>query len=133
MNAQERKVCFADEYLREAIAKDPSVLSTQQQLEDFTRQFVSNLERQNRAGNPQNRINTPPTYIIPVVFHVLHQYGPENISDAQIHDCIRHMNEDYRKLNPDTIQIISQFIPIATDCEIEFRLATLDQIGRAHV
>lgn len=129
VNAQERLVCFTDEYLREAIAKDPSILATQQQLEDYTQRFISNLQRQNRAGNPVNRSNTPPTYIIPVVFHVLHQYGPENISDAQIQDCIRHMNEDYRKLNADTINIIAPFIPVAADCEIEFRLATLDPNG----
>jgi PKD repeat protein len=39
------------------------------------------------------------------------------------------MNEDYRKLNPDTDDIVSAFKPIAADCEIEFRLANLDPNG----
>ena len=30
----------------------------------------------------------PPTYIIPVVFHVIHYYGYEDISDAQIFDAL---------------------------------------------
>lgn len=36
--------------------------------------------------------------ITPVVVHVLHNNGPENISDAQIESQIRVLNEDYGKL-----------------------------------
>ena len=46
------------------------------------------------------------SYIIPVVVHVLHQGGPENISDAQILDAMRILNEDYNKQNADTIDVI---------------------------
>jgi hypothetical protein len=67
--------------------------------------------------------------IIPVVFHVVHEYGEENISKAQIQDAIRILNEDYRKKNPDTTKTRSIFKPYATDCEIEFRLAQIDPSG----
>ncbi len=76
-----------------------------------------------------NKTSSPPVYIIPVVFHILHQYGPENISDAQIHDQMAILNEDYRKLNADTTAIVNSFKAIATDAEIEFRLATIDPNG----
>lgn len=115
--------CFTDEYYRESIATNPDILRVQGELEDFTRQYVKQA-KQNRTQS-----TTPPTYIIPVVFHVLHQYGGEYISDAQIIDCINHMNEDFRKLNPDTINIVPSFIPIAADCQIEFRLASIDPNG----
>ena len=36
--------------------------------------------------------------IIPVVVHIFHQGGPENISDAQVQSQIQVLNEDYRKL-----------------------------------
>jgi PKD repeat protein len=72
----------------------------------------------------------PPLYIIPVVFHVIHQYGAENISDAQIKDAIRTLNEDFRKRNADTTQTVPEFKAIAADCEIEFRLAQLDPFGQ---
>src|ERR1043166_5322894 len=36
-------------------------------------------------------------YTIPVVFHIIHMGGTENISDAQIYDAMRCINEDYRK------------------------------------
>lgn len=68
-------------------------------------------------------------YIIPVVFHVLHENGPENISEAQIRDAIRILNEDYNKLNPDTIDVIDEFKDIIGNAHIEFRLASLDPNG----
>ncbi|MFM2206352.1 MAG: hypothetical protein RL213_327 [Bacteroidota bacterium] len=126
--AEEKKKCFTDEYYRESVAQDPSILVTRQQLEDFTSDFIAQ-QKSERLSNGNRTSGGPATYVIPVVFHVLHQYGPENISDAQIQDCIRHMNEDFRKLNPDTINIIPQFQGISVDCEIEFRLATLDPNG----
>ncbi len=67
--------------------------------------------------------------IIPVVFHVIHEYGPENISKAQIEDAIRILNEDFRKLNPDTSDTRAIFKPYATDASIEFRLAKIDPNG----
>ena len=36
-------------------------------------------------------------YTIPVVFHVLHSGGVENISDEQIYDCITDAIEYYTK------------------------------------
>lgn len=120
--------CFTDEYYREAVTNDPSILSVRQQLEDFTASFIAQQKAQ-RVSAPQRTSGGPALYVIPVVFHVLHQYGPENISDAQIQDCIRHMNEDFRKLNPDTINIIPSYQALSVDCQIEFRLATIDPNG----
>ncbi|MBX7094889.1 MAG: T9SS type A sorting domain-containing protein, partial [Flavobacteriales bacterium] len=65
----------------------------------------------------------------PVVFHVIHNYGAENISDAQIIDAIRVLNLNYRHQNPDSVDIVNVFKPLATDCEIELRLAQKDPAG----
>src|SRR5688572_20828197 len=43
--------------------------------------------------------------IIPVVFHVLHTYGTENISKEQIEDQLTTLNDAFRKRNRDTINI----------------------------
>jgi PKD repeat protein len=67
--------------------------------------------------------------IIPVVFHVIHNNGPEDITDEQIHDAVRILNRDFRKLNPDTIQINAPFAGISSDIRIEFRIAQLDPDG----
>lgn len=71
-------------------------------------------------------------YIIPVVFHVIHDNGPENISDEQIHDAMEILNADFRKLNADTGQIVAGFVDIAADVDVEFRLAKRDPQGNCH-
>ncbi|MCB9195446.1 MAG: T9SS type A sorting domain-containing protein [Flavobacteriales bacterium] len=67
--------------------------------------------------------------VIPVVFHILHEYGSENISDAQILDQINILNVDYKKLNPDTASVIPAFSSIIGNPQLEFRLARLDPNG----
>lgn len=71
-------------------------------------------------------------FIIPVVVHIIMPPGLGNypwVSDAQVHDCIRIMNEDFQKLNRDTSQVIARFRPIIGNASFEFRLATRDPQG----
>ena len=68
-------------------------------------------------------------YTIPVVFHILHTYGSENISDAQVQDAITVLNRDYSKQNADTANIVSAFQGIAANVGIVFKLAKLDPNG----
>ena len=68
-------------------------------------------------------------YIIPIVFHILHENGPENISDAQVLDEIKILNRDYNKLNADTANVQPEFKNIIANCNFEFRLATKDPNG----
>ena len=67
--------------------------------------------------------------IIPIVFHVVHEYGEENISDQQVQDAVRILNEDFGKKNQDTIIVVSPFDTIIGNTHLEFRLATLDPYG----
>jgi len=71
-------------------------------------------------------------YVIPVVFHVIHDNGPENISNEQIHDAMAILNRDFRKLNSDTAQIVAGFVDVAADIDVEFRLAKRDPQGNCH-
>ncbi|MES2628021.1 MAG: M43 family zinc metalloprotease [Bacteroidota bacterium] len=63
-------------------------------------------------------------YVIPVVFHIFHKNGPENISEAQVRDCLRVMNEEFNKENARLSAVIPEFQGIIGDGKIEFRLAT---------
>lgn len=67
--------------------------------------------------------------IIPVVFHVIHAYGAENISKKTLEDALAQLNTDFNKRNADTVKIRSEFKPFAADCKIEFRLAKRDPKG----
>lgn len=81
------------------------------------------------ARNGNESTQSPATYTVAVVFHIVHDYGTENISDAQVYDAMRILNEDYRHLNADTSIIVPAFTNVADDTEIEFRLAQLDPNG----
>jgi len=81
----------------------------------------------------QNSFRTSSTgdtvLVIPVVFHVLHEYGTENISKTRILNEIDRMNEYFEKLNADTTQIVPAFQGLIGKANIEFRLATKDPAG----
>lgn len=68
-------------------------------------------------------------YVIPVVIHIIHNNGPENITDAQVYDQIRILNEDFNKLNPDWQNVHPDFLDRVGDVGIEFRLARKDPQG----
>lgn len=68
-------------------------------------------------------------YIIPVVFHILHENGVENISDDQVRDQMNILNRDYNKLNADTADVNPAFKDLIANCGFEFRLATKDPYG----
>lgn len=80
------------------------------------------------AENKNSRM-ADQVYIIPIVFHILHINGTENISDAQVIDQVNILNRDFRKLNADTSAIVPAFQGLAADTKIEFRLAQKDPDG----
>ena len=47
--------------------------------------------------------------IIPVVFHILHDGGNENIGMNKVQQQLDVLNEDYRRLNPDTVNTPERF------------------------
>jgi PKD repeat protein len=76
-----------------------------------------------------DRSDTTTVYIIPVVFHIIHQNGSENIPDANVFDAVNILNRDYRKQNPDTSTVRRPFRGAIADARIEFRLAQIDPNG----
>ncbi|MEO5571738.1 MAG: M43 family zinc metalloprotease [Bacteroidia bacterium] len=118
-----RQFCATTEMNAKALAKHPEYAANQAKLEKQTADYAKQVIQ---SGNQKIQ---GVVYIIPVVFHVIHQWGAENISDAQIIDAVNVLNRDYRKLNADTNVIIPSFTGIASDAEIEFRLAQLDPSG----
>ena len=73
---------------------------------------------------PKGSTEKATVYKIPVVFHVLHNNGIENITDEQIFDALTILNRDYRLLNADANNVQSEFAGMPADIEVEFLLAT---------
>jgi PKD repeat protein len=126
INGQEIGRCGTTEIQQGIWNANPALyleyLKEDARLETLDKQAYANAYKENSR-------NSGVLYIIPVVFHVIHTYGSENISDAQIYDAIRILNEDYQKRNADTSAIVPEFKSIIADCQIEFRLAKKDPNG----
>ena len=118
--------CLAHHMYQEQLAGDANFQINQQNLEIETQQFVNQYIADKQAGNQRN---ASVVRIIPVVFHIIHIGGPENISRTQCVNQIDSLNMDFRRLNADAAQTPAPFQALGGDAEIEFRLATLDPQG----
>lgn len=124
VNGQEEPFPCASDQINSALFHNhpelqSGIINATNRLEGFTQEFIQQANHQRSGG----------TYIIPVVFHVIHDYGLGNISSAQIHDAVKQVNLQYRKMNADTSDIVNAFKSLAADTEIELRLAQLDPNG----
>lgn len=75
------------------------------------------------------QVSSTPSYTIPVVFHILHLGGAENISDAQVIDQVALLNRDYQKQNADTAAVVPTFTNNIANVGFSFKLATIDPDG----
>ncbi len=118
-NFQTQAQCLTDEYFQKQLTNNTALKNEILNFQQGVR-LAGHSHKNERAANVR---------IIPVVVHVIHQYGPENISKAQILDQIRTLNLDFRRQNADASNTRSVFQSVAIDCEVEFRMATKDPQG----
>ncbi len=117
LKAQPIHKCAINYFDSIEVARNPEILKRRAELESFTQDFI------------KSKYQSTDTLIIPVVFHVLHQYGSERISIEQIQRGIDQMNVDYRAENNELNGVVKDFIPIIGNPTIEFRLAKLTPDG----
>lgn len=107
---------------------EQAIYKLYQEHPEMKEEFLK-MERFLDTQKPSKDKDGNTVYIVPVVFHILHTNGTENISDDQVKSAIDILNEDFRKLNADTSQVISAFRSKIADVKVEFRLATTDPNG----
>lgn len=114
--------CGTDQRINAEIDKDPNV-----------RQILYNGLHQAANTRSDFAEGNRATLQIPVVVHVLHDNGLGNISDAQIYDALFILNQDYNRLNPDTVdtrdEVLAPFKQYAASMDVEFKLAKIDPQG----
>ncbi|MFK8036655.1 MAG: M43 family zinc metalloprotease [Crocinitomicaceae bacterium] len=76
--------------------------------------------------------NQRSTFTVPVVVHVVHLNGDENISNNQIYNAIEKLNEDFSMTNSDLVNTYPAFTGVIGNGDIEFKLATIDPNGNCH-
>lgn len=114
--------CGTDQKTQEWISASPE---NQKKYESFLEQLTVIAETYNDDKLSKKKA----VVTIPVVFHVMHNYGSENISKAQILEQMETLNKDFRKLNSDTSNTRTIFKGRSADFEVEFKLANLDPNG----
>jgi len=109
------KFCAHDHDLYQRIQTDSKFAREVDSVEQIQNAHLAAYkESSNRSGT---------IYYIPVVYHILHEGGVENISDAQIKSDLNDLNDSYRKRNANVTAVNPAFQGISADVEIEFRLA----------
>lgn len=111
--AQDIHPCAADQKNQQLFEQNPQL------LKDYKELFLNGFTKDGDTT----------VFVIPIVFHVLHQYGTENITDAQIINQVDILNRDYRLKNADTSEVVQVFKSIYGDARIEFKLASIDPFG----
>lgn len=97
-------------------------------MESEQADFQTNYETFLDHWSPYDRSS----YTIPVVVHVVHLGGDENISDEQIMSGMEELNADFSMTNVDLGATVPDFAGITGNPDIEFRLATKDPDGNCH-
>ncbi len=115
--------CGQTEVMNNWFAKHPSVKINFEELQLA-------LKKTEELQPPSASMKTTAvTDTIPMVFHILHTGGSENISNAQIADQVSILNRDFQKRNADTSSIVAPFMNNIANVGFAFKLATLDPQG----
>lgn len=123
--------CGTDEAMELLFKQDPSTRARYEAAQREAGAWENPAETERLIGGGNSVMSPAPQALdtIPIVFHILHQNGSENVSNQVIYDALAQINLDYQKLDPDTTTISAFFQPRATSCNLVFALATKDPNG----
>lgn len=90
--------------------------------------YAQELLNNSLVVNSEGKANDS-TYIIPVVVHIIHEYGAENISDQAAYDLMEALNREFNAADPDSVDLVPEYQSLHGNGNIEFRLAAIDPYG----
>ena len=135
--AQTSIPCTADLEFKKLAEKNPEVAKQWAQYNQAFLQYMKTVDLSKFKPNAVSNNNGiegktgTPRYIIPVVFHILHNNNAfgENVTDAQAVQEIANMNANYNASNLYRGRIRSIFKDVEGNAQITFRLAKKDPQG----
>ena len=108
--------CATDEMMKNFIQTNPGF---QRKTDEMNNRLYSLVSEKQKS---QKSLFRSVVYTIPVVVHIMHNFGPENITDAEVMMGITNMNDAFRNRNAyDSLT--------GVDVGIEFCLAQQDEFG----
>lgn len=121
--------CIMEEIIRRNVAENPALIEEFEAYEAGIEARIKEMRKNPAAFATKSDTLVNGKRIIPVVVHVIHNGGENNISKAQILDGIEKLNIDYARANEDTSETYELFKPRGANMDIEFRLARIDPDG----
>lgn len=100
----------------------------QLELDPNLRNARLRLESQTRERRATDTIAMRGILTVPVIVHVVFNTDEQNISDAQIQSQIDVLNLDFRAQNQDLANVPAVWRPLATDAQLQFRLADVRRV-----
>jgi hypothetical protein len=116
VSAQNTQFCGFDMYNQELTESYPELKEKQLQGDRLLYERAMYFSRSSRGSSLP--------LIIPVVVHIIHQNGPENLSDSMVIAAIDELNLRFQNVAP-------YFDVSGSDMEITFCLATVDPNGNS--
>ena len=129
--AQQKAPCATDDMRKKLIAAHPEILKIE---EDFNTQLAKGLNHLDWSRVQKTTDTTIADsfwYDIPIVVHVIHDYGQEWLTDDMIFQDLIEWNITYAKQNADTSDVIQPFKKWIGNPHIRLHLATKDRFGNA--
>jgi hypothetical protein len=118
---QERvQPCNTYEAMEQHFAEDPQARKNYEAAQEQLRMQLENSASKSTAAFE---------YTVPVVFHILYECNGPTITDAEITQALKEVNDDYSRNSSDTNQIVQPFKSSYINSEIKFMLAKKDPQG----
>jgi hypothetical protein len=113
-----------DGYLQDEMNKFPSFYKSIEEknieLKQKSIELVSNLTEKENIGEKK---------IIPVVVHIIHDFGSANITDADVDYAIEQLNKNINRQADNMLTTPDVFAAVSGSANVEFRLAKIDPNG----
>lgn len=114
INAQTKVLCGQEQYLNQLEQKYPG--------------FKQSVDAAFATNTTAIKKTAAANYVINVVFHVVWKDVAENLHDSILQSQIDVLNEDFNRLNADSVNLRSLFQPIAGNAKITFNLAQVIRV-----
>lgn len=120
--------CGTDMMNKKYAEEHPEIAAYRAQLEKQIQEQLKLMDLKKMARTTAHG----DTITIPVVVHVVHDYGTENVSDANIYKMLDNLNDFYNlgQVYNDTSVVIAPYKKWIGNAHIRFRLATKDPMGQ---
>ncbi|XZF14316.1 M43 family zinc metalloprotease [Chitinophagaceae bacterium MMS25-I14] len=133
--AKAQKVCGSTEVYNKNKASDPKVAYYESLLEQQIQRQLNGMDLKKFARVTGATDDT--LYDIPLVFHIIHDYGNEYVSDNDVYAAVDDINRYYAKANADTTDVIFPYKGVVPGTQkryigksyMRFHLATKDPSG----